>query len=256
MLKRMFAGVLFAAVSAVSFAAPYGTPQSQLDGGANTDPNLDFFYHGEFTQPASSIRSGGEVRLQARFVWNGAGQLNSASNEHAIVAYVHGENPLIWNVEEKNLWNTGVGAFVQPTTGLNIELWHQQGKAWWWNKKALGGNSIPTTEPAGVTLVNYNNVIGFVTGNPNEDFVLKRGTAYWVRMSITHQLNNPQFALLKASLVEETASGPVLLQEAAIGFVVDAFFPPGADFKGAIARTGPQWGDPHNIINYRAFNYY
>jgi len=255
MLKNIIAGVLFAATAALSFAAPYGTPESQLSGGANIDPKLDFFYHNEFINPASSIRSGGEVKLQARFVWNGTGQIDSRSGEHAIVAYVHGENPGVWNVEGQKLWNTGVGAFVQPTTGLNIELWHQQGKAWWWNKKALGGNSNPPSEPAGVTLVNYNNGIGYVTGNPNENFVLKRGTAYWVRMSITHQLNNPQFALLKASLVEETATGPVLLQEAAFGFVVDAFFPPGENIKGVVARTGSEYQDPQNVIGYYAFNY-
>ncbi|WP_137938261.1 hypothetical protein [Chitinivorax sp. B] len=216
------------------------------------DAGFDFYSPSVFEKSKWQIQYGGEVKLQARFVWDGSNNEVLTGDGHAIVAFTQGQNAAFRNSPSQpvrqNLFTHGVGAFVHPN-GLHLELWFDAGKAHVWSKDQRCGVGIRTPNPNACLASSSTQSASYITSPVK--FSLKKGTAYWVRIAVTSDPSNSQFAVLRASLLEETPTGIVLHQEGAIGFMPSTFLPYSENLKGTIGRT-PQSG---NNITYSVFDY-
>lgn len=121
--------------------------------GSNGWCYFDWYRPPELAKQRSTLERGGQIKLQARFMWMGAGSVPYVENktgEHAILGLTQGTIVGSLGCAQKgyseNLVNSpahpgdqqwihryGVGVLVSPK-GLNLELWNGDGTSYLWNQ--------------------------------------------------------------------------------------------------------------------------
>jgi hypothetical protein len=245
-IKRVLSLIVLSfAVVSVSAATDNGTLLAS--GGTG---GFDFVYPSVF---AKSVPTTGmaPIKLQSRFTW----APTNAMNDHAIVAFVQGENFAYHNSQNQNtyLWTHGAGAFVDKN-GLNLELWFKRpdssnGSAYYWHagaRSSISVNTAPASIPLGDT---YSSSGSYVEPLPANWYFVP-GHHYWVRISLTPAAEG--WLNLYAELYHDNFSSVTLVQRAQIGFQKSSFLPLGTTAKGTLARAP---GSGANITWY-GFDYF
>lgn len=153
--------------------------------------------------------------------------------------------------DQQPILTHGVGAFV-GSTGLNLEMWFDSGSAHVWNKNSLCGYGVAASGP-NQCLDQYIGSNNYYLTPPPQNWQVKYGVPYWVRITITTDYT-PGKLLLRAEFFEEVGGNVILLQQAAINFVPTKYLPywaDGAEVYGTVARAP---GTGQNIT-YDVFDY-
>ncbi|WP_243019972.1 hypothetical protein [Simplicispira sedimenti] len=229
MVRRVIAaiGVTFSLLSGVANAqsAP-GTLYAR-------EWNYDWAYPNRFLFDKGILTQGGQLKLQSRFIWTGAGSIPYTSGEHAIVAFTQvldpnaPKNHQAQSPNNQPLFGTGVGAFVS-SGGLALELWHSNGHAIVWDKKSnycahwIPASDDPTPGQSDMCLASsYNMEQGFLT--PFNYSSLNKGQEYWVRVTLTGVAGS-YWTYLNADLVTHVNGTLQVVQQGGIGFDSRSFF--------------------------------
>lgn len=192
------------------------------------------------------------LKLQARFVWESAGVIS----DHAIVAFVQGENPHFSNAPthavSRFLWTYGAGAFV-GADGLNLELWFNptaafHGSAYVWNHVDRCGAGVNADSANACIAESAGAPQGWLSNLPG-DWTMLPNQAYWVRVQIVSDDNG--WSSMDGELIEESPSGLQVIQTGRMGFPTAAFFPGGNTVDGVVARSPGSGAD----IAFMAFDY-
>lgn len=192
------------------------------------------------------------LKLQARFVWRDTDSIS----DHAIVAFVQGENPYFGNApahaEFRSLWTYGAGAFV-GSGGLSLELWFNptaafHGSAYLWNNDDRCGAGV-NAEPANACVADRPGAPeGWVSALP-QSWAIRPHRPYWVRLTILNGADG--WSSMDGELIEEAPSGLQIVQTARLGFPTAAFFPKGNAADGLVARSPGSGAD----IDFWMFDY-
>lgn len=239
---------------------------------------FDWYKSPNLAKQRTTLETGGQIKLQSRFLWNGSGfvpYVGNKTGEHAIVAFTQGtiEQGILCDqkgITEYLLNSTrqpirqwihryGAGAIISPK-GLGLELWNGDGTAILWLQT---GNRCAVNIPSGQTNnmcldSTPNGTNSYITSNPQ--FQIQKGVYYWLRITLTGNPNGQLgWVRLNAELLQQTIQGQtILLQEGQIEFSQNQFFPNPYTIDALIARTGPEYPEsnyiPENIL-FWAFDY-
>lgn len=247
MIKKLVSIACAALLPAIAFADSYS---GTLVSNASVNSGFDFYYPTALSKPLSALQVGTPVKLQARFVWDGPIGQSITTAQHAVVAFTQKGAANNWlNSSGQLFWTHGAGAFVSER-GLAMELWFRNdpagngvqddaADAYFWDQTNGRCAYIVSVGPTnGLCLSQAPNSGGHLTP---ASFTLKKGVAYWVRISLARQAGNSAWATLSADLIEETSGGPVVVQTGSVGFIAASFFPyTNQSLEASVARTpGP-----------------
>ncbi len=225
--------------------------------------DCDFRYPPGMAKPLSALQAG-EIKLQARFVWDGTAGSVITTPQHAVLAYTQrGDAGNIQNTWGQTFWTHGAGAIL-GNFGLGLEIWRRDDEnapgyaddpanavVWTQENNRCASDVRGTIPPGSLCLSPIPNTIGYLTPAPN--FTLRRGVAYWLRFKLSPG-GSPGNTNLYADLLEETASGVVMVQSGMVGFPTGVYFPiAGQALEATVARTPGSAAEPS--IQYTAFDY-
>jgi hypothetical protein len=253
-MKRMIGIVLALVVGCAS-------AQDSAPGTLSGVPKLDFTYLQDLSAPANALQQGQTLKLQSRFVWDGASNTPVTVDQHAVVAFTQrGATNSAQNNAGDVLWTHGAGAILGPF-GLGLELWFRTdstGNGYnddpanaivWTQNNGRCAADVLGTIPPGVMCLSATPSAGYITPSPS--FTLRTAVAYWLRVSITPGANG--WATLYADVIEEQ-NPTVPVQSASVGFQYAQFFPvAGQQLSASLARIAVQTYQPN--VHYIAFDY-
>jgi hypothetical protein len=260
-MKIMLGSIALAAFMPI--VATAGSDSGTLVSNPAVNSGFDFYYPTALSKPLNALQVGSPVKLQARFVWDGPAGQAVTTAQHALVAFTQKGAANNWvNASGQLLWTHGAGAFVSER-GLAMELWFRNdpggngvqddpGDSYFWDQTNGRCAYIVSVGPTnGLCLASTPSPGGHITP---ASFTLKKGVAYWVRVSLEREASNPAWAVMRANLVEETSGGAVVVQTGSVGFMVASFFPySGQAMEASIARTPGPAGEA--ITHFVAFDH-
>lgn len=218
--------------------------------------NFDFQYLESMKIPYQGLQPP-EIKLQSRFIWSGPAGTEITTDQHAIVAYTQKlTTDSLVNAEGQHLWSHGAGAVVGEY-GLGLELWFIQngqhnGIIWNQHTGQCAADVLGTLPAGSMCLPASVTAPSYMTVAP--DFTLRYGVPYWVRVKISTVGTSPGMASLYADLIEEKPTGPVIMQQAQINFVIATMLPNTLyPVEAVVARTPGSTSEP--VIYFNAFNY-
>ena len=198
------------------------------------------------------------MKLQARYSWDGPVGQPIVTEQHALVAFTQQIGPATWfNPEGQPFWNHGVGVLVGEY-GLGMEIWYRDGNGntngivWTQLSNRCALDVLGTLPANSMCLNSVPDANGYLTPAP---FQLKYGVGYWIQAKVVRQeFMPPGYLTLQAALLEETATGPIIVQTGSINFLGSMAFPDSSQhIAGTIARTPGSAGEP--MIYFDAFDF-
>ena len=227
--------------------------------------DMDFRYLPDMSKSTAYVRgpNAAPIVLQARFVWDGAAGQEITTGQHVVVAYTQrGVENSMQNTWGQKLWTHGAGAILGQF-GLGLEIWRRDDAnapgygddpanavVWTQLNNRCAQDVLGTIPPGSMCLPATPNTWGYLTPAPG--FTLRRGVAYWLRFKLSP--SSLGYTSLYADLLEETASGAVLVQSGLIGFPTATYFPiAGQALEATVARTPGSAAEP--VIHYDAFDF-
>lgn len=172
---------------------------------------------------------------EASFAWSDAGTITAPNTEHAIVAFVQGENPAVTNSpyqganSGQRVFTHGIGAFVGKD-GLALEGWIGNGEAvvFSQNQRCMTYVKAGTVDCSINLGTNKNQIYpGWIDAAPG--FVLDKSKIYVVSINMSNPNGGPN-AELRATLWQTSKAqypygGYLPIQTAGITFTTSGFLP-------------------------------
>lgn len=222
-------------------------------GNNSSIPGYDWSYPTTYSRDKSVIDNGGTVYLQSYFVWDGHNGDVITTDEHGIVAFTSGAQSGTSSAfpPQSPLFEKGAGAFVRYD-GLSLELWNVNTAEKGWRISAGARRGTPIFPGQYLLdapgLPSNKSLRSYIEDTP-PGFQLKKGTGYWVRVTLSPSINGTGWAYLKGELFE----GTTLKQQAAMDIVMATWLPE-STLKATIGRGSAMGND--DVLNFWSFDHF